>query len=110
MPPTLGHGKICYLILPAVDVQASATFYEKVFGWRIRRRGDGEIAFDDGVGEVSGSWLTGTAPLDAPFLHIMVADAKTTCAAIGREGGTILQQPDFDAREITAQFRDPAGN
>lgn len=32
--PTLGHGKICHLELPAADAEASAAFYERVFGWR----------------------------------------------------------------------------
>jgi len=45
--PTLANGKVCYIEIPAVDVRRSAEFYEKVFGWRIRQRGDGSIAFDD---------------------------------------------------------------
>src|SRR5438552_10198127 len=47
MPPTLANGKICYIEMPALDIQRSAAFYEKVFGWAIRTRGDGKIAFDD---------------------------------------------------------------
>jgi len=35
----------------------SEAFYRKVFGWNIRIRGDGSVAFDDAVGEVSGSWV-----------------------------------------------------
>jgi predicted enzyme related to lactoylglutathione lyase len=45
-----------YLEIPAVDVEQSAEFCRKVFGWEIRRRGDGELALDDTVGEVSGTW------------------------------------------------------
>jgi predicted enzyme related to lactoylglutathione lyase len=41
MTPTLGNGKICYVEIPASDVQRSAEFYEKVFGWKIRHCGDG---------------------------------------------------------------------
>ncbi len=47
MPPTHANGKICYLELPALDVRGSAEFYEKVFGWRLRKRGDGATAFDE---------------------------------------------------------------
>ena len=54
MAPTYGNGKICYLEIPAQDIQKSAEFYAKAFGWKTRTRGDGHIAFDDGVGEVSG--------------------------------------------------------
>lgn len=53
MPPTFANGKICYVEIPALDVARSAEFYERVFGWGIRRRGDGSVAFDDGVGEVA---------------------------------------------------------
>jgi len=55
MPPTLGNGKICYLEIPAIDVRRSAAFYQAVVGWQSRRRGNGTVAFDDGVGEVSGT-------------------------------------------------------
>jgi len=58
MPPTLANGKICYIEMPAIDVRRSAEFYEKVFGWGIRQRGDGSTAFDDATGEVSGTWIT----------------------------------------------------
>ena len=51
MPLTLANGKVCYIEVPAVDIQRSADFYAKVFGWRIRRRGDGSTAFDDTTGE-----------------------------------------------------------
>jgi len=44
MPPTAGNGKICYVEIPAIDVARSATFYEAVFGWGIRKRGDGSTA------------------------------------------------------------------
>ncbi len=46
MPPTLGNGRICYLEIPATDIQQSAAFYAGVFGWRLRQRGDGHTAFD----------------------------------------------------------------
>ena len=44
--PTIGNGKICYIEMPAVDVKASAEFYQSIFGWDIRTRGDGNVAFD----------------------------------------------------------------
>ncbi len=36
--PTLGNGKICYLEIPTDDIQHSSEFYQKVFGWQVRRR------------------------------------------------------------------------
>jgi uncharacterized glyoxalase superfamily protein PhnB len=111
-PPTLATGKICYIEIPATDVERSAEFYSRAFGWRLRRRGDGEIAFDDTVNEVSGTWVLGRPPSPQPglMIHIMVADAPAAVQAVLAAGGEIVQHLDPDAREQLARFRDPAGN
>ena len=53
MPPTFANGKICYIEMPATDVARSADFYKQVFGWNVRKRGDGSTAFDDKIGRAS---------------------------------------------------------
>jgi predicted enzyme related to lactoylglutathione lyase len=112
MTPTLANGKICYVEIPAVDVLQSIAFYEAVFRWQTRQRGDGSTAFDDGVGQVSGTWVTGRPPSDRPglLIYIMVDDIVATLDAIVGHGGQIVQPVGADAPEITARFRDPAGN
>jgi uncharacterized protein len=111
MTPTIGNGKICYVEMPANDIARSAEFYEKVFGWKTRRRGDGAIAFDDGVGQVSGTWITGRPPATPGLLiYIMVDDMAATIGAVQANGGEIVQPVGADAPEITARFRDPGGN
>ena len=112
MPPTLANGKICYLEIPAVDVPRSADFYAKVFGWRIRPRSDGPPSFDDTTGEVSGTWVLGRSPAAKPglLLYVMVDSLAATLDAIVANGGEIVQPIGADAPEITARFRDPAGN
>ena len=112
MPPTPANGKICYVEMPASDVQRSAEFYKSVFGWSIRKRGDGRTAFDDTSGEVSGAWVSGRPPATAPglLLFVMVDSVTTTLEAIVANGGEIVQPIGADAPEITARFRDPAGN
>jgi predicted enzyme related to lactoylglutathione lyase len=112
MPPTLGNGKICYVEMPATDIRRSAEFYEKVFGWNIRRRGDGALAFDDGVGQVSGAWVTGRPPATSPglLIYIMVDSVSKTVDSVVAHGGEIVQPIGGDAPEITARFRDPGGN
>jgi len=40
MPPTMTNGKICYIEIPAVDIDRSSEFYAKVFGWPLRKRGE----------------------------------------------------------------------
>ena len=110
--PDYANGKICYIEIPSTDVGRSADFYGKAFGWKTRRRGDGSTAFDDTVGQVSGTWSVGRPPSTAPGLlvYIMVDDAAATCDAIVANGGEIVQPIGHDAPEITARFKDPAGN
>jgi predicted enzyme related to lactoylglutathione lyase len=112
MPPTLGNGKICYVEIPATNIARSAEFYRRAFGWNIRKRGDGSIAFDDGVSEVSGAWVLGRPPGSEPglLIYVMVDSVATTLDAIVASGGEVVQPIGMDAPEITARFRDPAGN
>jgi predicted enzyme related to lactoylglutathione lyase len=112
MPPTLANGKICYVEIPALDVSRSVLFYRAVFGWAIRRRGDGSTAFDDAVGEVSGTWVAGRPPSREAglLLYIMVDSVAATIDAILAHGGELVQPIGADAPEITARFSDPAGN
>jgi len=112
MAPKLANGKICYLELPAADIARSADFYRNVFGWNVRTRGDGHTAFDDAVGEVSGSWVLGRRPSTEAglLIYIMVDSVAATLVEIVENGGTVVQPIGADEPEITARFSDPAGN
>ena len=112
MPPTLANGKICYIEIPSTDVARSADFYRRVFGWHVRQRGDGHSAFDDTTGQVSGTWVLGRPPSSQPGLlvYVMVNSVAASLEAIVANGGEIVQPIGADAPEITARFRDPAGN
>jgi predicted enzyme related to lactoylglutathione lyase len=112
MPPTRANGKICYIEIPAIDITHSSEFYQRVFGWNIRKRSDGSIAFDDGVGEVSGTWVLGRPPSAQPglLMYIMVDSVAATVDLVVANGGLIVQPIGADAPEITARFRDPGGN
>lgn len=112
MPPQYINGKICYIEMPTADIARSAEFYRRVFGWQIRQRGDGSTAFDDTTSQVSGSWILGRPPASAPGLlvYIMVDSVAAALDSIVANGGEIVQPIGKDAPEITARFRDPAGN
>jgi predicted enzyme related to lactoylglutathione lyase len=103
---------VCYIEIPATDVERSAQFYANVFGWQLRKRGDGHTAFDDSVGGVSGTWVLGRPPSKEPGLltYIMVDSVAETVDTVIANGGEIVQPLGADAPEITARFRDPAGN
>jgi predicted enzyme related to lactoylglutathione lyase len=110
--PTRSNGKICYIEIPAIDVNRSASFYKDVFGWNIRKRGDGQIAFDDTTGQVSGTWVLGRKAMTEPglLIYIMVDSVATIVDTVVANGGKIVQPIGMDAPEITARFTDPAGN
>lgn len=110
--PNYRTGKICYIEIPALDIAASAQFYQQVFGWHVRQRADGSAAFDDTIGGVSGTWVLGRPPSTDPGLlvSIMVASAATTIEALIAAGGQIVQPVNPDEHEIYAHFRDSAGN
>lgn len=112
MPPTRANGKVCYIEIPADEIHRSADFYAKVFGWRIRQRGDGHIAFGDPTGEVSGTWVVGRKASSEPCLlpYIMVDSVAATVDAVIAHGGELVQPIGADAPEVTARYRDPAGN
>ena len=110
--PTLTNGKICYIEIPALDINTSASFYKEVFGWQIRQRGDGNVAFDDATGQVSGTWVLGRRAATDPglLIYIMVDSVAGTTEAVVANGGKIVQPIGKDAPEITARFSDPVGN
>ena len=111
-PPTYRTGKICYIEIPAKDIERSAEFYKRSFGWQVRQRGDGSTAFDDTVNEVSGTWVLGRPAATKPglMIYIMVASASAAVHAVVSAGGEIVDPVDPNAREVVATFRDPAGN
>ena len=79
----------------------------------MRTRGDGAVAFDDTVGQVSGSFVRGREPSSGKpglLVYVMVDSVAATLDAVVASGGTIIQPVGADAPEITARFGDPAGN
>ncbi len=59
---------------------------------QLRTRGDGTTAFDDGLGEASGEWVTGRTPSAEPGLlfYIMVDDAPAADDAVKAPGGNVV--------------------
>ena len=89
------HGGLSYLQIPAVHVQQSAVFYERVFGWSIRGRDTDHPRFDDGGGYISGAWVTDLAISREPGLlpYILVDAIDETMEQIKAQGGEIVKAP-----------------
>ena len=109
----MSHGKICYLEIPAKTAEASADFYSTIFGWKVRKRGDGALAFDDS-GCVSGTWVkeSDRTPDERTRTYIMVDNIAETLKRIQTAGGRVLT-PRTDIGPglgAFAAFTDPVGN
>jgi uncharacterized protein len=109
----MAHGKICYLEIPADTAEASAEFYSQIFGWKVRTRGDGELAFDD-AGGVSGTWVKASdrTPDERTRAYIMVDDIANALKAIEAAGGRVLTPRTEIGQGMGsfAAFADPVGN
>jgi predicted enzyme related to lactoylglutathione lyase len=107
------HGKICYLEIPAKTAEASANFYSSIFGWKIRTRGDGELAFDY-PGGVSGTWVkeSDRTPDERTRIYIMVDAISDMLKQIVAAGGPVLTPRTEIGAGISAfaAFADPLGN
>lgn len=109
----MSHGKICYLEIPANRSEDSARFYTDIFGWKVRERGDGNLAFDD-TGAVSGTWVkeSDRTPDERTRVYIMVDNIAESLKQIENSGGRTLTPrteigPNMGA---FAAFSDPVGN
>jgi predicted enzyme related to lactoylglutathione lyase len=108
----MSHGKICYLEIPAITAEASADFYRSIFGWTVKKRGDGALAFDD-TGGVSGTWVkeSDRTPDERTRIYIMVDDISDSLDKIKVAGGrTLTPRTDIaPGSGAFAIFADPAG-
>ncbi|HWE92083.1 MAG TPA: VOC family protein [Pseudonocardiaceae bacterium] len=108
------HGRLCYVEIPAIDVEESAAFYEAVFGWKIRREVSAQPQFTDPSGQVDGTFVVERPPsYDLGVLgYLLVDDLDETLDAVRANGGEVvgLRQPVGEAGAEQALFRDPGGN
>src|SRR5947208_6674057 len=105
--PGLTPGQLCYLQIPALDITASARFYERVLGWRVDPPGAGFEAPG-----LIGQWVTerAAAPDVGPVGWIHVGDVRRTLQTAREAGGTPRDEPVPDGPRLLASFSDPAGN
>ena len=104
----LTHGQLCYLQIPALDIEKSAEFYATVFGWQIEPTGSG---FESPG--VIGQWIDSRdpAPDAGPLAWINVDQIDDTLSLATVNGGQVLEAPSLDGGvRWLATVRDPAGN
>jgi predicted enzyme related to lactoylglutathione lyase len=102
------HGQIGYVQLPAVDIAASAAFYEAVFGWSSDQTSGGFEAPG-----LIGQWTTDRPAADGEgaLLWICVDRLAPALSLAEANGGAVLAPPQLDQGERwLAEVGDPAGN
>ena len=81
---------------------------------KVRDRGNGDRAFDDSTGAVSGTWVLGRLPSREPGMltYVMVDDIDATLQNVIAAGGQTVTpfRPLSPGGEGFATFLDPAGN
>jgi predicted enzyme related to lactoylglutathione lyase len=102
---------ISYLRIPATDAQATARFYEAVFGWSVDTDRP-DPSFEDGTGHVIGHISTehevaGEAGI-RPYVYVESVDAAL--AAVSANGGRVVMEPYPEGDLWVGVFEDPAGN
>jgi len=104
-------GGISYLRIPATDPKLSASFYESVFGWIVRRDRD-DPAFEDGSGHVIGHFVRDLRPAgEAGFRpYVYVEHVRETLGRAVAQGAAVETAPYPEGDLCVATFRDPAGN
>ncbi len=100
MPPTVANGKICYIEMPATDVARSSNFYKLVFGWNIRKRGDGSIAFDSVASVLPGP----AAPLGVERFveHVVNERGLARARDAGDAGDCVQRNHQIDILQVVA--------
>ena len=102
----LEHGQVCYLQIPARDVDESAAFYATVFGWQV------EPPAGFSSPGLIGQWVEATEPATGgTLLWLHVDSIETALELATAAGGELVQAPSADGPyRLLARVRDPAGN
>jgi len=117
---------VTHFEMPATDKQRAIAFYSKTFGWRLQQLGPemGEYVMahttetdPQGMvqtpGAINGGFYSPTddAGSRAPSVVINVKDVKAAMAAIARNGGKMLGEPQqIPGVGMWASFLDTEGN
>ena len=101
--------RLDYVELPAADVAASRSFYERAFGWSMTQFAPTYAATTTGDTDIGLDGDAGERP-KAPLPVIQVKDLEATQRSVEAAGGKILKPitPFPGGRRF--HFQDPSGN
>jgi uncharacterized protein len=102
-------GKLAYVELAVKDSEASAAFFESVFGWELARYGPSYAGTVKEPTEL-GLQADVTEQSEAPLAGIQVEDLEAAQAAVEAAGGVISRSIFSYPGGRRFHFREPGGN
>lgn len=107
---------ICYLEIPAPDIEKMGSFYSSVFQWKVTPSNLSDYEyweFSTGEGQLTGGLDSSKqVQLGGVILYLKVEDIDETLSEISKYGGKIVRTK-FDiggGHGSSAIFQDPCGN
>jgi predicted enzyme related to lactoylglutathione lyase len=105
---------IVHVEISAVDRQASAQFYQELFGWQVKEFPEmNYTSFATGEDEVGGGFnpVNEENPAGTIMIYINTDDIAASLRQVDALGGKALMQPmQIPGVGLFATFKDPAGN
>jgi predicted enzyme related to lactoylglutathione lyase len=101
--------RLDYVELPATDISATRTFYERAFGWTMTQFAPTYAATTTGDTDVGLQSDAAERP-QAPLAVIQVPDLEAALAAVQSAGGEIVKPIQSFPGGRRFHFRDPSGN
>lgn len=107
---------ICYVEIPAPDIEKAGSFYSSVFGWTVSPSNLGDQPywmFKAGEGQLMGGFDS-SKPVQpgGVILYLKVDNIEAALTLVKEKGGAILREK-FDiggGYGFSAIFKDPNGN
>jgi uncharacterized protein len=103
---------IVHIEISANDREATARFYEAVFGWKTQQIPEMNYATFDS-GKVGGGFspVSETNPAGSIFFHILTDDIEASLAQVeSQDGKTVLSKTEIPGIGWYGLFNDPTGN
>ena len=107
---------ICYIEIPAPDVEKAAAFYRSVFGWAVTESSLSDqpySTFSTGEGGFEGGFDSRkSAQAGGVLLYLKVEDLAATLKTIAEAGGSVVGDKSAVGGDFGffAIFKDPNGN
>ncbi len=110
----MSNHPIVHIEFSSLNREASAAFYQNLFGWQVRQIPEMDYAtFDSGEGSVGGGFnpVHEQNPAGTVTVYVNTDDIRATLAQVVALGGKAISDPmPIPGVGLFAYFQDPTGN